>query len=102
LWKKGLQIDRRDNDGNYKPSNCRFTTQIENLHNRKLLQRDNSSGYRGVSHHNKKWRAYITENEKQKWLGHFKNKADAIIARKMAEYELGFYVNHGRKTNSVG
>ncbi len=32
-WKKGLQIDRRNNDGNYYPSNCRFVTPRENCSN---------------------------------------------------------------------
>ncbi len=32
--KKGLEIDRRNNDGNYCPENCRFVTRIENIRNR--------------------------------------------------------------------
>jgi len=34
-WKRGLQIDRIDNDGNYEPSNCRFVTQGENVRNKR-------------------------------------------------------------------
>lgn len=33
-WKKGLQIDRINNDGDYSPSNCRFVTPKENSNNR--------------------------------------------------------------------
>lgn len=34
-WKKGLQIDRIDNNGNYCPENCRFVTPHENMSNRR-------------------------------------------------------------------
>lgn len=33
-WQKGLQIDRINNDGNYKPENCRFVTPKENCNNK--------------------------------------------------------------------
>lgn len=34
-WRKGLEIDRIDNDGDYTPSNCRFVTKQENCNNRR-------------------------------------------------------------------
>lgn len=32
-WKPGLTLDRRDNNGNYEPGNCRFCTMSENQRN---------------------------------------------------------------------
>jgi len=34
-WKKGLEIDRIDNEGNYTPENCRFVTKRDNCNNRR-------------------------------------------------------------------
>lgn len=34
-YQRGLQIDRINNDGNYEPTNCRWTTPTENCRNRR-------------------------------------------------------------------
>lgn len=48
-YKKGLQIDRVNNDLGYSPDNCRWTTPLENQHNKRVLSSKNTSGYAGVS-----------------------------------------------------
>lgn len=82
LWKKGLLIDRIDNEGNYEPSNCRFVTYAESRLNQRLLTVKSISGYRGVSYHkkDKKWRARITINSKEKYLGNFSTPIKAALA----------------------
>ena len=39
-YKKGLQIDRIDNDGNYEPNNCHFVSQAENNRNSRTTKLD--------------------------------------------------------------
>lgn len=71
-WKKGLSIDRINNDGNYEPSNCRWTVQTIQSRNSQLIRLNNKSGFRGVSvGKNGKWVASIGLNGKSKHLGSF-------------------------------
>lgn len=82
LWKKGLLIDRINNNGNYKPSNCRFVTCKESNFNKKLLQKNNTSEYRGVTYRKevKRWQAQIMVNGKSKYLGLFNFAKKAALA----------------------
>ena len=78
-------------------SNLREADQGENLKNCKIRS-DNTSGQVGV-YFNKsrnKWRASIVVSGENIHLGYFKNKDDAINARKSAEIEHNFHKNHGR------
>lgn len=43
-WKKGLDLDRTDNDGPYSPENCRFVTRKVNLRNKRNTVRVTAFG----------------------------------------------------------
>ena len=85
-WPEG-QIDHINsitNDNRW--CNLREATPSQNKQN-EGIRKDNISGYRGVSYYKriKKWRARITANGKERWLGYYDNIEDAIKARKKAE-----------------
>lgn len=92
-WKEGLQIDRRDNDGNYETENCRWVTSEININNRRI-KRNNISGYQGVRPDKllKKWVARISSirmKGKEMHLGTFSTAWAAVTARN------NFIIKHG-------
>lgn len=82
--------------------NLREATARENRKNT-TLQKNNTSGHVGVSWHAKaeKWRAYLKVKGKQKNLGLFAKKSDAIAARKEASTKFGFHDNHGMPAKPI-
>lgn len=76
--------------------NLRDVTNQDNQRNQ-LKSARNTSGITGVYWHklNKKWSARIQINNKDKHLGLFADKFEAICARKSANNKYGFHSNHG-------
>ncbi|QCQ65314.1 HNH endonuclease [Shewanella phage X14] len=91
------QIDHVDGNGlNNAFANLRSVTQKENAKNLRMYK-NNTSGFTGVAWRKKikKWQANIRVNKKNIYLGVFHDLADAIKARKEAEFKYGFHKNHG-------
>ena len=92
-----VTVDHIDHDpANNKWSNLRNVSHRDNMKNVRL-RKDNVSGVVGVSWSKacQKWTARIATGSTFKHLGVFKSKDDAIQARKDAETEFNFHINHG-------
>lgn len=94
LWMTGawpeVVVDHIDgNPSNNRWSNLRAATYSQNAWNTRRIAR-NASGHVGV-HFFKQygcWRSCISANGKTRFLGHFKNKADAVAAYEVARAEM--------------
>lgn len=91
---RGMFIDHIDGDAtNNAIKNLRLVTHSENHRNRKI-QSNNKSGVPGVRFKSGKWCARVKINGKEKYLGSFQSKEDAIEARKRYAIEHGFTERH--------
>ena len=64
------------------------------------MNKNNTSGHTGVYWYSqrKKWVSEIFADGRKISLGYFKDKEEAIQARKQANIEYGFHENHGKTT----
>lgn len=83
-----VQVDhiKTEQKNNNRKNNLRIATPSQNGMNKKTYS-NNTSGYTGVywNKSRSRWTAYISINKKFVCLGFYKNKEDAIKARKEAE-----------------
>lgn len=79
-------------------SNLRDVGQTENMRNQRLRS-TNSSGVTGVDwdRRRQKWRAQITVDGRNSFLGNFADIDSAVHARRTAEARFGFHANHGQR-----
>jgi len=87
---QGFEIDHIDrNTLNNQKNNLRIVTHSQNQMN-KIKQKNNTSGYKGVSWHKhiKKWQGQIGFNKKNYSLGYFENEDDAARAYNQKAKEL--------------
>jgi hypothetical protein len=83
------EIDHKDGDGlNNAPSNLRVVDRKVNAQNQKCLNTNSSSGLRGVSRFQGKWRARIQVNGKEQSLGLYKSPSEARNAYLMAKAKV--------------
>jgi HNH endonuclease len=76
-----LSGDKLDN----RRSNLRVTTSQLNQVNRRHMNRNNTSGVRGVTSCGSRWHARICVARRTRFLGSFEDKVDAVRARRSAE-----------------
>ena len=93
-FKEGLTLDRIDVDGNYEPSNCRWVDNFVQARNTRKLQKNNTSGYRGVyfDKYANKWSVIIGVNKKKIKIGYFKTAEEG--ARAYDKYVIDNNLEH--------
>lgn len=80
-----LTLDRVNNDGNYSPENCKWSSQAEQSANKE--HKKNRLGYVGVKERFYKgkasYTAYVMRNHKSYYIGIFRTPLEASIAREL-------------------
>lgn len=89
----GLDVDHiNGNRLDNRKKNLRYAERYQNSHNRKELDEKNTSGFTGVGKYTltkkTKWFAFIRINKEYNFLGLYKTKKEAVMARLYGEKNL--------------
>lgn len=98
--KEDFYIDHiNHNRSDNRIENLRACTRSQNCRNQNISKR-NKTGFNGVSYRKSigSYIVQITLNNKNVYLGSYKNIEEAIEVRKAANIKYGFHENHGSKT----
>lgn len=100
-YEETLTLDRKDPNGNYEPSNCRWVNRTIQARNTKVLSFNNTSRYKGVTLHKTKWRSRITVNYKEINLGTYDTAEEAALAYDsyITEHNLEHTLNFNQKVS---
>jgi len=102
MCKPNCVVDHIDrNPLNNGRGNLRYCNTKQNVQNTSFFK-NNTSGHKGVYFHkgSKKWVAFVGDRNKVITIGSFKNKEDAIKARKEKSNKL-FGVYNGQETKTI-
>ncbi len=78
----GYSLDRVDVNGNYEPSNCKWSSKKDQVLNTR--RRDSC----GVIKRGDKWRVVLVRDKKRYNIGHFASYEEGLKARREKEKEL--------------
>lgn len=78
-YTQDLELDRKNPDGNYEPTNCRWGTRAQQMQNTRKRRDAKTSKFKGVSKHsqNTRWVAQIGHQGRTIGLGCFATEEDA-------------------------
>lgn len=98
VWPNGMLDHANGDKTDNRLENLSVVDKFGNARNQKRHSR-NTSGVNGVHwcKARNRWQATIFANGVTTYLGNFKCKDEATLARSQAEARLGFHPNHGRE-----
>lgn len=89
-YRRGLEIDRIDVDGNYEPGNCRWVDKFEQARNKRPW---GQSKFMGVWKNGKRWSTQVMVHGKIILRASYVSEEEAARARDAVAVPLGFRPN---------